>query len=145
MYSVIPTDNEMTLMIVTWLSAIVLNPVGTILSVTALFSQLGLVIARPDVGSLSTATLAAQGILFIAVGITWNIRLGPADEGGKYKLPSLFVWYNLVGFAVLDNITFAIVQLVLLFTARHKSAAVATAEEAATPDETSPLLDSQQA
>lgn len=140
----------MTLMIVTWVSAIALNPVGTILSASALFPQMALVKERPDVGSLSTLTLAAQGILFIVVGITWNFRLGPLDEKGPEAFPPLFYWYNMVGFAVIDNIIFAIVQLVLLFTARRKSTTEATAqntasaestpEEDTTSDENSPLL-----
>lgn len=86
---------------------IVVDPIITIIAIIALFPQTRETLSRSDPGALSVDALAAQAIVFALVALYWPRRM---------RLPSgvgFITWYQLVGWAVVDNFVFALVQAVL--------------------------------
>jgi hypothetical protein len=105
-----------------WVSAIwvnthsiLINPIVTALAFAALFPQLRELRSRPtDPGALSVEGLAVQAAVFFVVALCWPLRL---------RLPwgvGLVTWYQLVGWAAIDNAVFAFVQAVLWTFARRR-------------------------
>jgi hypothetical protein len=92
-----------------------INPIVTILSITTLFAQVREILSQPSLRALSLVGLATQAVIFAIVAISWMMRV-------KYPwnvLDFLTAWYQLVGWAAVDNAVFAIVQAVLLLLALH--------------------------
>ena len=62
--------------------------------------------------------LATQAVVFALVALSWTARVRfPAIEGVSLNL--LTAWYQLVGWAAVDNAIFAIIQFMLLSLAKH--------------------------
>lgn len=89
-----------------------INPIVTIGSILALYAQ------RQKAFALSISGLASQAVVFALVASSWTARVRfPAIEGVSLSL--LVAWYQLVGWAAVDNAIFAIVQFVLLCLAKQ--------------------------
>jgi hypothetical protein len=95
-----------------------INPVVTILGISALFFQARETMSRPEgPAALSVVGLAVQAVVFAVVALVWPARLVfPWHElGGRVTMGVLITWYQLVGFVAVDNAVFALVQAVLLW------------------------------
>jgi hypothetical protein len=89
-----------------------INPIVTIGSILALYAQ------RQKAFALSILGLATQAVVFALVASSWTARVRfPTFEGVSLNL--LIAWYQLVGWAAVDNGIFAIIQFVLLCLAKH--------------------------
>ena len=104
------------------------NPVVTIIGLASVFPQARAISSRKSPGStplaaLSLWGLALQAIVFTVVGISWLFRLTvPKDFWQMSPIRALMVWYQIVGWAAVDNLIFAFVQAVLYFIAyRHRA------------------------
>ena len=103
-----------------WVSAvfsythcILVSPIVTAIAVAALFPQARETWSRSDPGALSVRALAAQAIVFAVVAFCWSLRM-------TLPLGVVFItWYQLVGWAAVDNLVFAIVQAVLWWISRR--------------------------
>lgn len=121
---------------------IFVNPVVTALSFASLFAQ-----ARQAFSSsrysdhvLSYMGLAVQAVIFTVLAVYWAFRLTlPAGFWKMVTLRSLVSWYQLVGWAAVDNAVFAVVQAILLLMGTMARRA-GTRDVAARRHETSPLL-----
>lgn len=126
-----------------WFSALVfgahalfVNPVVTALAVAALLPQARETLSRPDRGALSLTSLAVQAVVFALVAISWLFRLTIPASYWHHKP---FGWYQLVGWAPVDNIIFAIVQAIVLWIAIRRGR---ERNQLALSGESSPLLSS---
>ncbi|KAI1454089.1 hypothetical protein F4805DRAFT_461139 [Annulohypoxylon moriforme] len=120
------------------LHTIYINPVITILAAIAVFPQLNEMLSRKEPGALSTIGLLVQALVFVIVACVWPVRF---TIGSDDRVP-LGAWYQLVGWAAVDNLIFAIVQGVLFCTSRKFKAEkdiTSTAEEISS-EETTPLM-----
>lgn len=105
---------------------IYINPIVTMGIVLAFWAQ------TKKASALSTLGLATQAVVFSLVALSWTLRVrfidfndleGPdwPDEVTLPMLRSLLIaWYQLVGWAAVDNALFAIMQAVLLCIARRQ-------------------------
>lgn len=109
-----------------------LNPILTVLPFAALLPQVHE--ARRSHsdhsgGALSVNALAAQAVAFVIVAFCWSLRLRlPWGKGIRFV-----TWYQMVGWAAVDNLVYAVVQAVLwwvLARQRHHNGS----------EETAPLL-----
>lgn len=95
----------------------IVNPIATTSSVLALFFQ------GQKASALSFLGLATQAVVFAPVAFFWIWRVNYIDLR-EIPLPIplyiLKVWYEVVGWAAVDNAVFAIVQFVLLCLARRQ-------------------------
>lgn len=116
---------------------IYINPIVTIICFASLFPQARETLSRPSPGTLSITGLAIQAVIFAVVALYWPWRTSPSRE--HFDLPPLqkfITWYQLDGWATVDNAVFAFVQAVLLWIAMRRRSGV----QAVTTDETTPLL-----
>ncbi|KAI0885953.1 uncharacterized protein GGS22DRAFT_159449 [Annulohypoxylon maeteangense] len=113
---------------------IYINPIITALAVIAVFPQRHEILSRREPGALSVMGLLVQAVVFAVVACVWPVRF---TIGSEVRVP-ISAWYQLVGWAAVDNLIFAIVQAVLFWTSR-KFRVGDTAEEIA-PEETTPLM-----
>jgi hypothetical protein len=101
-----------------------------------LFPQSHTILTGSSVGALSIKGLGTQAITFAFVVVASMFRLTvPMD---LFKIPSIWAfreWYGLVGWAIVDNVIFAIVQMILFFLAWRRMAPQDAAQE------TRPLLE----
>lgn len=113
------------------LTTIFVAPAMTALAIASFFPQARELRSRGEVGAVSVWGLAAQAVVFFAVGITWVFRWKSYLHrvGGS-------TWYQLGGWSVLNNLVFAVVQGGLWIVAKNLDPNAATADA----DETSPLL-----
>lgn len=112
-----------------------LAPLITAISLAALFSQLrqlrdGTV---RDTNALSVEGLGLQAVVFFVVALCWPFRfyMPPEVPWGS--------WYQLVGWAAVDNGLFALVQAVLYVVARRKKRSIVGDIQTAA-GESAPLL-----
>jgi hypothetical protein len=110
-------------------STMLINPIVTALAIAAYFPQARELQSREDVGACSVLGLAVQAGVFLVVAMFWPLRI-PLPWGMGF-IP----WYQLAGWATLDNLVFALVQAVLWCIARRSNRA--TSERAG---ETTPLI-----
>ena len=95
-----------------------INPIVTSLIFAAFWAQLAQV--RSSDSAISATGLAAQAAVFAMVGLSWAFRLQlPKEYSHSYGevVPWrtwLVIWYQLVGWATVNNLFFALVQLALL-------------------------------
>lgn len=88
--------------------------VATIGSILSLFAQ------RSRATALDITGLAFQATIFTLVAISWIFRVVfPPAPIGKWTWHFLVSWYEIVGWAAVDNGVFAFVQFVLYCTARR--------------------------
>ena len=116
-----------------------INPVVTLLGIFSLYSQMRKTLAQPSVGVLSIYGLAVQAVVFAFVAISWPFRLNLGPEFPGIPLSALGSWYQLVGWATVDNAIFATVQAVLFWIAVRRSG---DGEVVISSDDTTPLLGS---
>ncbi|KAH6892597.1 hypothetical protein B0T10DRAFT_295654 [Thelonectria olida] len=110
-------------------STMFINPIVTALAIVTYFPQARELKSRSDAGACSVPGLAVQAGVFLVVAIFWPLRM-PLPWGVRFS-----TWYQLVGWATLDNLVFAFVQGVLWCVARRFKGATSEAT-----GETAPLL-----
>lgn len=91
----------------------IINPVVTIIAICSLFIQIS------NATALSILGLASQAFVFALVALSWTARVRFPDID-RYSLGILITWYQLVGWATVDNAIFSIMQLILFYVARHR-------------------------
>lgn len=115
-----------------------LTPLITILSFVSLFPQARETLSRSSPGSLSTRGLAIQAAVFALVAVYWPFRIQTTrDVWPPRSWGDLVTWYQLVGWAVVDNCIFAFVQGILFWIAVCRSGGI---PEVAKSGEMAPLL-----
>jgi len=70
---------------------------------------------RPQVLALSDLGLALQAVIFTVVGFSWVGRIKFPYPDGGLPWAGLSTWYQLVGWATVDNGIFALGQAILLW------------------------------
>lgn len=131
-------NREWAVVLFSGLHALFISPVVTILSITTLYAQARETLLRPSLQALSLVGLATQAVIFTIVAISWTMRVRfPWNVFEYFSLLYFTTWYQLVGWAAVDNAVFAIVQTVLLWLAiRHTYRHT----DRTPSDETEPLL-----
>ncbi|KAI2469732.1 hypothetical protein F4781DRAFT_208163 [Annulohypoxylon bovei var. microspora] len=115
------------------LHTIFINPIITVLAAIAVFPQRHEILSHGEPRALSFVGLAAQAAVFAAVACVWPVRYTVGSD-----VP-LIPWYQLVGWAAVDNLIFAIVQGVLFWTSWREQATTDTTKDI-NPEETTPLI-----
>lgn len=93
--------------------SIIINPIVTVIAICSLFIQIS------NATALSILGLASQAFVFALVALSWTARVRfPTID--RYSLSILITWYQLVGWATVDNAVFSIIQLILFYVARHR-------------------------
>jgi hypothetical protein len=116
------------------------SPFATVLGIASLFTQARILLYhRRAPGALSFTGLFVQATVFTLVGVSWIFRLTTEGlELGTYTpIQAVWVWYELVGWAVIDNLEFAVVQGTLAFLVFGRKR---WSVDAAAVDETTPLV-----
>jgi len=111
-----------------------INYIVTGFAIGALYFQAREIMGRPSPEALSVIGLIAQSIVFSVVTISWTLRVECPYENLWSVRP--LAWYELVGWVVVDNAIFAIVQAVLLWVALRHARRTSVAANC----ETEPLL-----
>lgn len=102
-----------------------MNPTVTTLALVALPCQARAIRALPvgNLKSLSLLGLLTQGVVFSVVAISWMMRVKFMDLSFRdviaYGWLSVVSWYQMVGWAAVDNAVFALVQISLFCLARN--------------------------
>ncbi|KAH7124708.1 hypothetical protein EDB81DRAFT_811514 [Dactylonectria macrodidyma] len=122
--SVVPRDDK------EWYGALfygihsmAINPLVTLGGIAAFFFQ------WQQASALSSVGLAAQAFVFAAVALSWIARVQFVEMkrwGPDFPLKA---WYQLVGWAAVDNGIFAIVQAALLYLSRRHHRRKSSEEE----------------
>lgn len=98
-----------------------INPIVTVIGFASFFAQAHESRSRSSLGALSIKGLAIQAVVFAVVALYWQLRMRIPEEGWDMSPQRSFItWYQLVGWAAIDNTVFAIVQAVLLWVARRQ-------------------------
>ncbi|KAK7414982.1 hypothetical protein QQX98_006215 [Neonectria punicea] len=97
-----------------YISSMLVNPMISALALVAYLPQARELRSRSDVGALRVLGLALQGGIFLAVAIFWPLRFPQLPLG-----VSFFMWYQIVGWALVDNLIFVFVQAMLWWLARR--------------------------
>ncbi|KAF9888963.1 hypothetical protein FE257_008133 [Aspergillus nanangensis] len=104
-----------------------INPIATILAIGAFFYQARAIRALPigNLQAISLLGLLTQGVVFAVVAISWTMRVKFLDLsfGDIIAHGGWFSWYELVGWAAVDNAVFAMVQIALFCLARKYAGA----------------------
>lgn len=97
----------------------------------SLYFQARETLSRTSVGAISLVGLASQAIIFALVGSTWTFRLTASRDFFKSLTPlrAFIKWYQLVGWAAVDNLVFAFVQAVLFCIAWNRRGEEGAADE----------------
>jgi hypothetical protein len=113
-----------------------INPIITVAGIFSLLAQVTQMGPNISRSALSTDGLVAQAILFAIIGISWVFRLVPPGEfyDRRDSWTNWNMWFELVGWAVLDNLIFAFVQAAVFCIAWRRR------EDAAIVDERTSLL-----
>ena len=101
---------------------IFVNPVVTLLAIAALPAQLR-ELKRHGSAVLSLTGLASQAVIFGTLGLSWiyRVRLDYNLSDFFKTWGSFTSWYQLVGWAAVDHLVFAVVQGILfLIVSRRK-------------------------
>lgn len=130
-----------------WFSALLggsltlfINPLATLLGILAVIPQARQILSQPGIGAVSIWALALQAVVFSLVSASWTRRTQLPEEYYDPRMSPLHfweVWYQLVGWATVDNAVFAAAQGLLFIIARghgHRS------RDSGTGDEYAPLL-----
>jgi hypothetical protein len=95
---------------------LLLSWIITGLGVAAVFFQARETVTRSPCQALSRVGLAAQAVVFALVAVSWVMRVGfPWEllDGRQVTFGVFTTWYELVGWAAVDNAVFALGQGVL--------------------------------
>jgi hypothetical protein len=113
-----------------------INPITAVTGIFSLFAQASQMGPQTSQSVLSTDGLLAQVILFAIIGISWVCRLVPTGEFYDWDDPWMNwnMWFEPVGWAVLDNLIFAFVHTALFCIAWRRR------DNATIVDETTNLL-----
>ncbi|KAJ5886117.1 uncharacterized protein N7473_008791 [Penicillium subrubescens] len=99
------------------------NPIVTILAIAAYPCQAREIRTLPvgNLKSLSLLGLLTQGVVFIVVAISWTMRVKFLDFSFDDIIShgAFFSWYQMVGWAAVDNAIFALMQILLFLLARN--------------------------
>lgn len=125
-----PEDRRWFSAIFMGVHAMYINPIVTMGIILAFCAQ------RQKASALSTLGLAIQAVVFSLVALSWTSRVRFIDLD-RVTLNVLVTWYQLVGWATMDNAIFAMVQFVLLCLATHHKRGLA---DSFTRPEHEPLL-----
>jgi hypothetical protein len=112
-------DLRWTSALLTYVHCTLVNPVVTILEFVALIAQFRQLQSRSHLGALSTNTLAAQAVVFALVALSWLKRITMSVHIRPSNGHQVLVWYQVVGWAAIDNAIFAFSQAVLWWKARQ--------------------------
>lgn len=93
------------------------NYLVTLIAFAAPILQVRAMRARTEPEALSQTGSALQGVVFAMVAISWSLRL----QHGTSPFRGAREWYEWVGWATLDNMAFAIIQIIVCWTARRFS------------------------
>jgi hypothetical protein len=97
---------------------IYINPIVTAIGVLSLLPEARTIVTHRSPSALSLVGLGFQATSFTLVGISWLFRLTiPHEYWRTDPAEALVSWYQLVGWAAVDNLVFAFVQAVLLVIA----------------------------
>lgn len=89
------------------------NPVVTVGAISSFFCQ------KSTAYALNKSGLAVQALVFAIVALSWLFRINfPVVP--QWSLSILITWYELVGWAAVDNAVFAAVQFILLLATGHQ-------------------------
>ena len=99
------------------------NPIITILALVAYPCQARTIRTLPagNLKSLSLLGLLIQGVVFIVVAVSWMMRVKFLDFSFDDVISrgAFFSWYQMVGWAAVDNAIFALMQVLLFLLARN--------------------------
>ncbi|KAI1392301.1 uncharacterized protein F4822DRAFT_123948 [Hypoxylon trugodes] len=115
-----------------YIHSVFINPVITALAIASLFPQRKELLLYQEIGALSPTGLVAQTTIFTIVAFLWIVRI-PLPWGVRFT-----AWYQVVGWAAVDNLIFALVQGILCWESRKLKSVGHT-----TDDESAPLLPSE--
>jgi hypothetical protein len=134
-----PNDRRWFGAIYSGIHTLFLNWIVTGLGATALLFQVRETLLRLPSEALSHAGLAVQAAVFALIAVSWVMRVKfPWEllDGHKITFGVLITWYEIVGWAAVDNAIFALIQIVLLWIVSHRS----SQRIRAAGDESEPLL-----
>ncbi|KAJ5380631.1 uncharacterized protein N7496_003059 [Penicillium cataractarum] len=108
-----------------------LNPIVTIMALFAYSFQARAIRTLPagDLKALSLRGLLTQGVMFVVVAISWTMRVKFASFGDVILYGAFWSWYQMVGWAAVDNAIFALGQIFLFVLARDWGTVKAADEE----------------
>lgn len=102
---------------------IFMNPIVAVLALVAFPCQVRAISALPigNLKALSLKGLLIHGLVFIMVAISWTTRLKFMDVsfGNVIMYWAFGTWYQMVGWAAVDNAIFALVQISLVVLATY--------------------------
>lgn len=117
-------------------------PILTILGIWGFYRQAREIYAVPFPNALSLHGLAVQAIVFTFVFGTWIFCLPfpyeKIDIGRDLNWGGFTIWFQAIGFIIVDNFVFAVGQAVLLFLALRRSSSSKASVQLS--GETEPLL-----
>lgn len=97
------------------------TPPITLLAILAFLPQAHELAQATSAGALDVSGLAVQAVVFTLVGVSWMLRLTMAPElWDMAPLRVLYTWHNLVGWAAVYNLIFAVGQALLYGIARSR-------------------------
>jgi hypothetical protein len=83
------------------------------------------IISQSSSGALSTKGLAFQAAVFTLVALYWPFRIQTSSDLWPPRSWGSFVtWYQLIGWATVDNAVFAVSQAILFWIAKRRSGSV---------------------
>jgi hypothetical protein len=123
-------------------------PVTNLLGIAALVAQACTVMGKPPgsgLGALSLVGLAAQGVVFTLLTLSWPWRLvfiwDEIEREDVLKWVVLKAWLEVLGFVAIDHAVFALGQFVLLWLAVRRGLGYGDGS-GVSAGETEPLLGS---
>lgn len=136
------TDRRWYSAILGGIDCLILNPIVTLIGIAAIFAEAMEILLSPGVGGLSVLGLATQAFVFAVVALNWPMRMTlplPEEFHGPKMLSVWFLksWYELVGWAAVNNAIFAIGQAILFAMAFRRTG---DSEVLGSNGETNPLL-----
>ncbi|KAJ5559770.1 hypothetical protein N7513_002169 [Penicillium frequentans] len=122
------------------LHTILIYPILTALGVLGIYRQVREIVTIPLPNALSLQGLAVQAVVFILVSVTWiwSLPFPYEDLDGHLNWNIFSVWYSTIGWIIVDNLVFALGQIVLLLWASHRSSS--SKANVRRGSETEPLL-----
>jgi hypothetical protein len=130
-------DRRWPMMLFFVVHSMFLSWVITGFNVAAIYFQVKELRSRPQEQGLSHWGLAIQTMVFMLLATSWVGRVQfPYKRFGGFPWQALSDWYQLVGWATVDNAIFAAGQATLLWIVSHHT----DSASGALPSETEPLL-----
>lgn len=109
-------DRKWTLAIFFGIHSLLFNWIITALTGLAIYYQMKETASQPDHTALSRVGLLIQAVVFLIVALSWIGRVRFPYEAFSERFWGLLpTWYELVGWAVIDTVIFALGQAFLLW------------------------------